>query len=98
MTVTSEDIQKIVEGQTIPSEFLKTVATYPDLVAIRWQDEDDGSWGEMTYAEYARQVAQAAAMYQGLGLQPGQRIVLMLRNVPEFHVADMAAYFCGATP
>jgi long-chain acyl-CoA synthetase len=98
MTVTSEDIQKVVDGQTIPSEFLKTVAAHPDLVAIRWQDEDDGSWGEMTYTEYARQVAQAAAMYQSLGLQPGQRIVLMLRNVPEFHVADMAAYFCGATP
>jgi len=98
MTVTSEDIQKVVDGQTIPSEFLKTVAKHPDLVAIRWQDEEDGSWGEMTYAEYARQVAQAAAMYQSLGLQPGQRIVLMLRNVPEFHVADMAAYFCGATP
>ena len=98
MTVTSEDIQKVVDGQTIPSEFLKTVAAHPDQVAVRWQDEEDGTWGEFTYATYAARVAHMAAMYQSLGLQPGQRIVLMLRNVPEFHIADMAAYFCGATP
>jgi len=98
MPVTSEDIQKIVEGQTIPSEFLKTVAANPDVVALRWQDEDDASWGELTYAQYAGQVARVAAIYGQLGLGAGQRVVLMMRNVPEFHVADMAAYFCGATP
>ncbi len=98
MPLTSADIQQIVEGQTVPSEFRKTVAAHPDHVGIRWKDEDDGSWGEWTYAEYAEGVARAAAIYQQLGVQPGQRIVLMQRNVPEFHISDMAAYFCGATP
>lgn len=98
MTATSAEIQKLVEGQTVPSEFLKTVAAHPDQVAIRWQDEGDQSWGEITYGQYAERVAHMAGIYRSLGLQPGQRIVLMMRNVPEFHVADMAAYFCGATP
>jgi long-chain acyl-CoA synthetase len=98
MTITNEDIHKIVEGQTVPSEFLKTVAANPDAVALRWQDEDDSTWGERTYAEYAAGVARVAAGYQAQGVKPGDRIVLMMRNVPEFHICDMAAYFCGATP
>src|SRR5437868_3176491 len=98
MTVTSDDIQQIVEGQTVASVFLQTVAKYGDNVALRWQDEDDDSWGERTYAEYGEEVARVAGGYKALGIQPGDRIVIMMRNVPEFHVADMAAYFCGATP
>ena len=31
------------------------------------------------------------------GLVPGDRVVLMMRNIPEFHVLDLAASFCGAT-
>ncbi|MBI2704622.1 MAG: long-chain fatty acid--CoA ligase [Actinobacteria bacterium] len=98
MAVTSAEILQVVEGRTVPSEFLRTVATYGDRVALRWQDEDDGSWGEMTYDDYAEQVARVVGGYKALGVQPGDRVVLMLRNVPEFHVADMAAAFCGATP
>ena len=36
--------------------------------------------------------------FVALGLGPRDRVVLMMRNVPEFHVLDTAAYFCGATP
>ncbi len=97
MTLTSEDIQQLVEGQTVPSEFVKSVERYGDTTAIRWRNEDE-SWGEWTYRDYAGQVARAAAGLQALGVRPGQRIVLMMRNIPEFHVIDMAAYFCGATP
>ena len=43
-------------------------------------------------------VARVAAGFRSLGLGPGDRIVLMVRNIPEFHVLDTAAYFCGATP
>jgi len=97
MAVSSDELMALVEGQTVPSEFLKTVAAYPDQVALRWKNNDD-SWGEWTYAEYADKVARAVAGYKALGLQKGSHIVLMLRNIPEFHVLDMAAYFCGVTP
>ena len=33
-----------------------------------------------------------------LGVGPGDRVVLMLRNIPAFHVLDLATVFCGATP
>jgi long-chain acyl-CoA synthetase len=86
-----------VEGQTIPSAFLATVAAHGDLTALRWRD-DDGSWGEWSFGDYADRVAKAVAAYRELGIEPGQKIVLMMRNIPEFHVLDVAAYFCGATP
>src|SRR5947207_5724079 len=33
-----------------------------------------------------------------LGVERGERVVLMLRNRPEFHVIDMAVLLTGATP
>jgi long-chain acyl-CoA synthetase len=31
-------------------------------------------------------------------VQPGDRVVLMMRNIVAFHMLDMATVFCGATP
>ena len=92
-----EDISKMVEGQTISSEFLKTVAAHGDLVALRWKDSSD-AWHEMTYSDFADNVARAAAGLAAQGLGKGDRLLLMLRNSPEFHVLDTAALFVGATP
>jgi long-chain acyl-CoA synthetase len=96
MGYTSDDLMQMVDGDTVPRRFLRTCAAHPDLVALRWKNDDD-SWGEWTYRDYADRVAAAVTGYRALGLEPGQRIVLMMRNTPEFHVLDMAAYFCGAT-
>ena len=95
--VTSADIDKLVEGQTVSTQFLATVAARPDQVALRWQNDDD-SWGEWTWSDYGDLVARAAAGLADRGVSRGDRIVLMLRNIPQFHVLDMAAYFVGATP
>ena len=94
---TKADIDKVVEGQTVTTQFLRTVNEHPDTVALRWRKSDD-SWGEYTYREYADKAARVAAGLAGLGLTRGQRIVLMMRNRPEFHLADAAALLCGATP
>jgi len=92
----SAEIQSVVEGQTVPTAFVATVGELPDQVALRWREED-GSWGEWTFRDYADRVAAAAAGLAELGVGRGSRVVLMLRNIPEFHVLDMATYFCGGT-
>ena len=84
----------IIEGHTIPTRFLECVAENGDQVALRNRKED-GSYQQWTYAELAQDVARCAAGLQALGFGPGQRLVMMLRNRPEFHVLDLAAYFCG---
>ena len=94
---TSAEIDRVVEGDTVATCFTRTVRTHGDLVALRARDAD-GGWLEWTYAEYADRACAVAAGLRALGVEPGDRVVLMLRNVPEFHVVDMAVILCGATP
>ena len=92
----SKEIDELVGHVTVPQAFLRSVEQWGDRVALRWKEDDD-SWGELTFAEYAEKVARAAAGMKARGVKPGDRVVLMLRNVPEFHWLDMAVYFCGGT-
>jgi len=85
-----------VQGDTVPSRFAKTVADNPDRVALRWRTGDDG-WDEWTWREYADRACRIAGGLGALGLKPGERVLLMMRNRPEFHVIDMAVLLCGGT-
>ena len=92
-----EEVDKAVAGQTIPRQFLRTVAANKDLVALRSMDAD-GGWHEWTFGEYADYAARAAAGLRSLGLVAGDKVVLMMRNRPEFHALDMAAQFLRVVP
>jgi long-chain acyl-CoA synthetase len=96
-TATREEIDRASAGQTVPSRFLTTVAAHPEQVALRWKTAEEG-WGEWTYADYADLVARAASGLAELGVGRGDRVVMMLRNRPEFHVLDVAVAMLGATP
>ena len=94
--VTDEMLAEQTRGQTVPGRFLETVRARPDAVALRARDGD--GWQEVTFARYAEDACRVAAALQGLGVGRGDRVVLMMRNRPEFFVADMAALLVGATP
>jgi long-chain acyl-CoA synthetase len=94
--ITKAELDEAVAGQTITSRFLETIESHPDQVALRAKEGDD--WVQWTYREYADKVARAVTYLQGLGIAPGDRVVLMMRNIPEFHFLDTAALYCGATP
>jgi long-chain acyl-CoA synthetase len=81
---------------TIPEQFAETLDTRPDKVALRWRDGDE--FREWTWADYGDGVARVAAGLRDLGVRHGDRVVLMMRNRPEFHVADTAVLLLGATP
>ena len=95
--ITTAEIDATIEGQTVPKLLLRTLADHGDLVALRWKDETD-AWHEMTFTQFGDQVARAAAGLAANGVGRGDRILLMIRNRPEFHVIDTAALFVGATP
>ena len=63
--------------------------------ALRWKDGED--WRTTTWAEHADRVARAAAGLRALGVGAGDRVVLLLRNRPEFHVVDLAVLALRAT-
>jgi long-chain acyl-CoA synthetase len=94
--ITKAELDAAVAGQTIVSRYLATVAAHPDQVAIRAKQADD-SYVEWTYAEHAQRVAGAAAHLRSLGVGAGDRVVLMLRNVPDFHFVDLGLAALGAT-
>ncbi|GIU86147.1 MAG: putative fatty-acid-CoA ligase FadD [Acidimicrobiia bacterium] len=81
---------------TLPQHFVRTVAEHGDRVALRWKQGD--AVRELTWRGYAERVARVAAGLRALGVARGDRVVLMMRNRPEFHVADTATTFLGATP
>jgi len=84
------------ECRHVLARFLDTVAVRSSLPALRWQL--DGTRRQMSWDEYAARVARAATGFVSLGVRRGDRIGLLLRNRPEFHVADLGALFAGAVP
>jgi long-chain acyl-CoA synthetase len=94
--ITSEMLSEQTRGQTVPSRFLATVRARPDAVALR--DRAGDGWREVTFSEYAERACRLATGLQGLGVGRGDRVVLMMRNRPEFFVADMAVLLVGGTP
>ncbi len=96
MGLTNEQIAAATEGQTIGTLFRDAVTDHGDRVALRWRDGDD--WQEMTYAQYGEAATRLATALTGLGIGPGDRVALMMRNRPEFHVADVAVVLVGGTP
>ena len=60
-----------------------------------WRKQD-GLWRSQSWAETARQVATLAAALRAQGIQPGERVMLVSENRPEFCVADLAIMAAGA--
>jgi long-chain acyl-CoA synthetase len=86
----------VASPDTVPRRFLRTVLERGGEVALREQVADGVR--VLTFADYADQACRAAAGLRALGVGPGDRLVLLMGNRPEFHVADVAALLLGATP
>lgn len=66
----------------------------PHAVALRHRDED--RWAGITWGDYARQVADVAGGLVSADTQPGDRVVLLSANRPEWHIADLGILAAGA--
>lgn len=60
-----------------------------------WRKQD-GAWQSLSWAETARQVATLAAALRAEGIKPGERVMLVSENRPEFCIADLAIMAAGA--
>src|SRR3989337_3029110 len=54
-----------------------------------------GAWHSTSWAEAARQVAAFADSLKRIGLQPGDRVMLVSENRPEWLIADLAIMAAG---
>ncbi len=67
----------------------QTARRFPQRVAIRYFNES------MTYEELFERARKAAALYQSLGVQPGDRVGLLLPNIPEYLIAAYGVWMAG---
>src|SRR5580704_215409 len=57
-----------------------------------------GAAGELSYAQLHDQVCRTAAGLRGLGLQPEQRLLMLMADSPRFVTIYLAAMRMGAIP
>ncbi|MBW3620129.1 MAG: long-chain fatty acid--CoA ligase [Actinobacteria bacterium] len=74
----------------IAARLRETAAAAPDRVALRWQDRS------LTYGELDARVDAAAGALQHLGVVAGDRVAVVLGNVPAFVEAHFGALRAGA--
>jgi len=55
----------------------------------------DGAWQATSWAQAAQQVAALAAALKAIGLKPGDRVMLVSENRPEWCISDLAIMAAG---
>jgi long-chain acyl-CoA synthetase len=84
--------------RTVLDGLLRHLDRHPDAVALRSLGAGTLDGDAWTWKDYAERAARFAGGLRALGVEKGDRVVLMLRNRLEFHVADLGALLIGATP
>jgi long-chain acyl-CoA synthetase len=85
----------LTEAATLDGLFRARVQRTPDLVAYKAWSEQHRHWRDYTWSQMDRQVARWQAALEKEGLQPGDRVAVMLRNSPEWVMFDQAALGLG---
>lgn len=85
---------KQVGWTSLPQMMLELAAERQSKPMLRhWQD---GGWRQVSWAEFAHRVAAVAAGLRQAGVGPGDRVLLVSENRPEFVIADTALMAIGA--
>lgn len=79
---------------TLPAMMLARAAEWPDRPLFRhWRG---GAWRSLVWGEFAVAVASVATFLRSHGVAPGDRVLLVSENRPEFPIADTAIMAAGA--
>jgi len=91
------DIEAQTAGLTMCGLLRKTAADHGGEPAYSDRDGDT-PWATLTWQQFRDQVLRLAAGLVRLGLQPGERVALMLPNRIEHVLADQAVLHAGGVP
>jgi long-chain acyl-CoA synthetase len=80
---------------TLDGLFHERARRAPDKIAYRHFDEHRCEWRELTWREMEHEIAHWQAAMANEGLQPGDRVAIMLKNAPQWVVFDQAALGMG---
>lgn len=81
--------------RTIPDLLTHNAEKHPDLPALSWK-QDDGTWTTLTWAATRDRVLELAAGFSGLGIRPGDHVLILMGNRHEHWLTDVALAHLGA--
>ena len=90
------EIETAIEGKTLCDQLRDTAERSADAAAF--SQAGQGGPETLSWAQAREQALQLAAGFVALGLQPGERVALMLPNRTEHVLADLGAVHAGAVP
>ncbi len=98
MTVLEQrtDMEHEAAGRTICGELAAAAGQWGDRPA--YTDRDGGPWHTLTWGQTRERALQLAAAFATLGLEPGERVALMMPNRVEHVLADYGALHAGGVP
>jgi long-chain acyl-CoA synthetase len=82
------------EASSVPGLILGAVTRHNKTDALNYRSE--GKWHNIPAAEFVERVQNTAIGLASLGVRPGDRIVLLSENRPEWSIADLAILSLGA--
>ncbi len=83
-----------LDAQTVAAAFQRTVARYPDKIAIQTLDGSE----RYSWSEVADRVRRTAAGLAASDIAHGDTVAIVLPNTVDCHVVDYAATHLGAVP
>ncbi len=90
------DIITVSEAKTLDGLFAERVRRTPQAAAYRECGDGETQWHDITWEQINRQVARWQHSLQRDGVQPGDRVAIMLRNCSMWVTYDQAAMGLGA--
>ena len=90
------ELEEMIQGQTVCDALRRTAADLAGQPAL--SDRAGDGWQTLTWAQTRQQALELAAGFIALGLDPGERVALMLPNRAAHVLADLGAVHAGAVP
>jgi long-subunit acyl-CoA synthetase (AMP-forming) len=98
VTSDQDTIWRQTRGGTICAVLAAAAQQWPDRPAYSDRDGDGRDWVSITWGQTRDRARELAAGLIALGLQPGERVALMLPNRLEHVLADLATVHAGGVP
>jgi len=92
--VAPDDVARDATPTTVPAWLLYHGRTRPRATAYRVKEL--GRWREVSWSGLVARVAAVGRAFAHLGVGPGERVLLVCENRPEWLVSDLAAQGLGA--
>src|SRR4051794_10298940 len=70
----------------------------PDGLALWCMHEDGNSESRLTFRELSEQARRAASFFHQIGLKRGDRVLIILRRVPEWWISMLGLIRLGVIP